>query len=205
MLLQKPSKNCQSKDLLKSRERRFEIWKEGNISGLYEEGKAIQDRLKSDESPNSIVKISKKFKLQMQKGNVNGALKILTNNMSGSILLLTDETLQLLEIKHPDAKDTPQQALLQGPIQKMHPIVYDDIDEELIKKSSNKNKRRFGTIRTRCRWVAKDYSFIMFWNSNIRSPQSNCITRQEVMYYKYIKQRRLRIFGKFSCMQVDTS
>ena len=52
------------------------------------------------------------------------------------ILPLTDETLQLLKLKHPDAKDTSQQALLQVPIQKMHPIVYDDIDEELIKKAA---------------------------------------------------------------------
>ena len=42
----------------------------------------------------------------MQKGNVNGALKILTDNMSGGIL--TDETLQLLELKHPNLKDTSQ-------------------------------------------------------------------------------------------------
>ena len=48
----------------------------------------------------------------MQKGNVNGALKILTNSISGGILLLTNETLQLLEAKHPDAKDTSQQTLL---------------------------------------------------------------------------------------------
>ena len=54
--------------------------------------------------------------------------------MSEGILPLTDKTLQLLELKHPDAKDTSQQALLQGPIQKMHPLVYDDVDEELIKK-----------------------------------------------------------------------
>ena len=67
----------------------------------------------------------------MQKGNVNGALKILTN-----VLPLTDETLQLLKLKHPDAKDTSQQALLQVPIQKMHPIVYDDIDKELRKKAA---------------------------------------------------------------------
>ena len=40
----------------------------------------------------------------MQKGNVNGSLKILINNMSDGILPLTDETLPLLELKHPDAK-----------------------------------------------------------------------------------------------------
>ena len=48
LLLQKPSKNFKSKDHLKSLERRFEIWKEGNINELYEEGKTSQDWLKSD-------------------------------------------------------------------------------------------------------------------------------------------------------------
>ena len=47
LLLQKPSKNSISKDHLKSLERRFEIWKKGNLNKLYEEGKSIQDRLKS--------------------------------------------------------------------------------------------------------------------------------------------------------------
>ena len=69
------------------------------------------------------MKISKIFKLQMQKGNVNGEILII--KMSGGILSLTDETLQLLELKHPDAKDTSRQALLQVSIQKMHLIVYD--------------------------------------------------------------------------------
>ena len=151
LLLQKPSKNSIPKDHLKSLERRFEIWKKGNLNELYEEGKSIQDRLKSDESPNDIVKISKKFKFQMQKGNINGSLKISNNNMNSGILPLTDETLQLLKSKYPDAKDTSQQALLQGPIQKMHPLAYDDID---------------------------GWQRIIFWNSNIRSPQSNCRTRQ---------------------------
>ena len=55
-----------------------------------------------------IVKISKNIKLQIQKGNVNGALKILNNRMSGVVLPLTDKTLQLLELNYPDAKDTSQ-------------------------------------------------------------------------------------------------
>ena len=88
--------------------------------------------------------MSKKFKFQMQKGNVNGALKILTNNMSGGILPLKDGTLQLLNLKHPDAKDNSQQTLLQGPIQKMHPVMYDDIDEEVIKKAAIRAKRGSG-------------------------------------------------------------
>ena len=38
----------------------------------------------------------------------------------------------VIRVKHPDAKDTSQQALMKGPIQKMHPIVYDDIAQEVI-------------------------------------------------------------------------
>ena len=54
----------------------------------------------------------------MQKGNVNGSLKISNNNMSSGIPPLTDETFQLLKLKYPDVKDTSQQALLQGPKKK---------------------------------------------------------------------------------------
>ena len=59
LLLEKQSKDSKSRDHLKSLERRFEIWKEGNINGIYENGRAIQDRMKSGGSSNDIVKITK--------------------------------------------------------------------------------------------------------------------------------------------------
>ena len=46
-----------------------------------------------------------KFKHLMQKGNVNGALKLLANNMSNGILPLTDEILHLSRTRHPDMKN----------------------------------------------------------------------------------------------------
>ena len=52
----------------------------------------------------------------MHKGNVNVALKTWTSNMRSGILPVTEETLQLLELKHPDPKDTAQQAIIQEPI-----------------------------------------------------------------------------------------
>ena len=42
LLLQKPSKNSKSKDYLKLLDRRFEIWKEGNINKLYKEEKQFK-------------------------------------------------------------------------------------------------------------------------------------------------------------------
>ena len=46
-----------------------------------------------------------KFKHLMQKGNVNGALKLLTNNMSNGILPLTDEIVHLSRTRHPEMKN----------------------------------------------------------------------------------------------------
>ena len=68
----------------------------------------------------------------MQKGEVNAALKLLTNNMSNGILPLNDDTLLLLEQKHPEASELQQGILLDQPPMRIHPIVYDVIDEELV-------------------------------------------------------------------------
>ena len=63
-----------------------------------------------------IAKIFVKFKELMQKGNVNGALKLLTNEISNGILTLTEETLSPLEVKHPGNRDASADVLLNGPI-----------------------------------------------------------------------------------------
>ena len=41
----------------------------------------------------------------MQKVDVNGALKLLTNNMANGILPLNEETLKLIKQKHPEARN----------------------------------------------------------------------------------------------------
>ena len=47
----------------------------------------------------NIEKLSYKLKQLMRKGNVNGALRLLTNNMSNGILPLSNETLPMLSLK----------------------------------------------------------------------------------------------------------
>ena len=76
----------------------------------------------------------------MQKSNVNGALRLLTNNMSNGILPLSNETLQILSLKHPEAQQAHHKALLRGPKRQIHSIVYEDIDKDLVKKAAIKNK-----------------------------------------------------------------
>ena len=66
----------------------------------------------------------------------NGKLYIVKENMSNGILPLTDKTLKIIKQKHPEANKPPQEVLLQGPIQPVHPIVFEDTDESLILKAA---------------------------------------------------------------------
>ena len=82
LLLQKPSKSSKSKDHHAALERRLTLWEEGKIEELLYEGQTIQEKLKSSDSSMTVAKISMKVRILISKGNVNGALKLLTNNMS---------------------------------------------------------------------------------------------------------------------------
>ena len=81
LLLQKPSKTSKAKDHLKALGRRTDLWSNGKINELLFEDETIQSRLHHINTPKSIGELSKKFALLMEKRNVNGALKLLTNNI----------------------------------------------------------------------------------------------------------------------------
>ena len=42
--------------------------------------------------------------------------------------------MNLLIQKHPEGKEAPENVILQGPIEKIHPIVFESIDSTLIAK-----------------------------------------------------------------------
>ena len=112
LLLQKPSKNSKTKEHVESLDRRLILWQSGNIIELFREGQTIQDSLADFTTPKDIGQLSKQFAELMQKGNVNGAIKLLTNNMRNGILPLTKETLDLLKQKRPNPSPAQQEVLL---------------------------------------------------------------------------------------------
>ena len=81
LLLQKRSKSLKSKDHA-ALERRLKLWEEGKIEELLYEVQTIQEKLKSSDSSMTITKISMKIRILISKDNMNGALKLLTNNVS---------------------------------------------------------------------------------------------------------------------------
>ena len=80
----------------------------------------------------------------MGKGNVNGALGLLTNNMSNGTLPLSNDTLLVLHVKYPEQQEVHNEALLQDSVQS---IVYDDIEKSIGNESGHKIKRWLWSIR----------------------------------------------------------
>ena len=88
ILLQKPSKQSKTKDHSIALKRRLAIWSSGNILELYKEGLTIQSRMTLPQGPKSSEALSRKFSALMKAGKVSAAVKLLTGEMGGGILLL---------------------------------------------------------------------------------------------------------------------
>lgn len=140
LLLQKPSKSSKSKDHRIALERRLTLWQKGDMLSLMDEAETLQRRLPVSNRKSDMVSISKRFRDHMEKGNVNGAIKLLTNNMAGGILPLNEETLDTLRQKHPGEREVNEGALLQGPAPTVNPIIYDVIDETMILQAAKHTK-----------------------------------------------------------------
>ena len=71
----------------------------------------------------------------MDKGNVNDTLKLLTSNMSNSILPLDDQTFSLLKAKHPASSEL-NEILSRVEKASVHPVVFEDIDDCMVKDAA---------------------------------------------------------------------
>ena len=93
------------------------------------------------QKPSSIAEISKNFKQYMEKGNINSALNLLTNSMENGVLPLNKDTLSKLIYKHPKGnKMASKYILLNGPSQNIHPVRFQPVDEEMIRKAAIRDK-----------------------------------------------------------------
>ena len=66
--------------------------------------------------------------------------------MSNGILPLSGKTLQRLGLKHPEAKQAHNETMLQDPKKQIHSIVYEDTNQDLVKKEAIKTKGGSGLL-----------------------------------------------------------
>ena len=149
LLLQKSTNTLNAKHKNKINrenfERRFALWKDNKILNLLIEGQTIQNRLPTAKLKDAKVEnISRKFRSLISSGNINGALRLLDKNRSG-VLPLDNDTRKLLDEKHPKAEPLFNELLLDDAnVQEVHPVIFYQIDSELIKKVALKTKGAAG-------------------------------------------------------------
>ena len=76
----------------------------------------------------------------VDKGSVNGAFKLLTSNISNSVLPLDDKTFNLLNQKHPKSRKLTEEFILRSEKPSVNPVNFEDVDKEKIKIAAVKTK-----------------------------------------------------------------
>ena len=112
----------------------------GDLLELLKEAETIQKSLRSKKTSKNTAEKSTAFSQEMKKGNVNSAKKILTDNMKNGILPLTRQTLNQLQLKHPEGNEASQEILLTDTPETIHPIKFERIDVEKKQKAAVKTQ-----------------------------------------------------------------
>ena len=136
ILLQKPSSKSKAKQHTEALERRLNQWRAGQIDSIMREMRMIQSRFKSSTRSNQTETTSKRFAKLMMEGKVSAAMKLLDNTSSSGVLNLTEEVMEELRHKHPEAANAKEGTLLHGPLFPVPECFYEPIDEQTIMKAA---------------------------------------------------------------------
>ena len=101
--LQKPGQRSKAKEHQECLKKRLTLWRNGEIGSLLREGRMIQRRL-SKSHKNDPPNKARIFAKLVMKGQINFALRYLSEDESGGVLPLTDDVVRQLGEKHPEAQ-----------------------------------------------------------------------------------------------------
>ena len=146
LLMQKPSRDSKAKEHNEKLSDRMQLWKNGDITTLLNEGRNIQKRIKNS-SKKQTTDYSKVFAKLMMEGKVSAALKILSECEEEGVLPANKETIDELEKKHPEPAKIHEGSLLQGPLMRPDKSYFDSINGDLIKVAARQTKGSAGPSR----------------------------------------------------------
>ena len=92
--LQKPSQKSKAKDHQECLEKRLKLWKNGEIECLLREGRMIQRRLQKSRRNSDLPNKARIFAKLVMEGQINSALRFLSEAESGGVLPLTEDVTQ---------------------------------------------------------------------------------------------------------------
>lgn len=141
LCLQKPGPKSKSKDHQDCLAKRLTLWKKGEVDIILREGRMIQKRLgnsrRATDPPNRV----KIFANLVMMGQVNSALRYLSDDQGGGILPRSDDVMEQLKEKHPEPQGLQLGSLLFGPIEDVPDTLYHEINGGMV---------RDATLRTKC-------------------------------------------------------
>ena len=136
LMLQKPSAKSKAKDHAKYLEKRLKLWSAGNLDALMSENREIQKKLVRNQEKKDESKY-KNFNKFMLLGKISQAMKFINNEDSTrGVHTLTDEIKQILEEKHPKARDISEDILIPPTADEPEPVIFEAIDGTSVYKAA---------------------------------------------------------------------
>ena len=162
LLLQKPHTKSKTKEHSQHLERRMQLWSDGNIEGLLEEGRTVQRQLRganrnSQERNKTTEQSARTFAKLMMEGKVKAALRLISEGNSSGVLHLdsysdpdnpTETVRETLLNKHPNQQPYKQASIVTPttPTNEPHPIYFDRIDGHLIRSTALRTEVSAGPL-----------------------------------------------------------
>ena len=125
--------------------KRLALWKDDTIAELLREGRSVQKRLVRSHQKKDPPHKAKIFAKLVIEGQINSALRYLTDDGCGGVLSLNDDVKRQLHEKHPKAQPTKLGSLLFGPVDEVHESAYNEITGEMIREAALRTKGAGGS------------------------------------------------------------
>ena len=140
LLLQKPSKRSKTKEHISHFKRRLDLWHNGDLKLLLEEGHCIQNRMISRKFPAKNNVDGYIFRSLMAQGKVKSALSYISRDQNSGVLGLDDiipqtnslTTCDVLRAKHPMGIPACPEPLLENTPEVVNPIIYSSLDADCV-------------------------------------------------------------------------
>ena len=139
LILQKTSINSKAKEHARKVKERMNSWKEGRFMENLFECRLIQRRLQSNKRP-AIKDKSRTFAKLIFQGKVNVALKMFKDESDTGVYEVNINVIKAIREKHPPSTPIRDNTLLLGPIEYLSPYYFDELDENMILKASQRTK-----------------------------------------------------------------
>ena len=140
LCLKEPGPKSKLKDHQDCLAKRLVLWKKGEVDTILREGRMIQKRLGSSRRGSGPLDRARIFANLVMTGQVNWALRYLSDDQGGGMLPLSDDVMEQLQEKHPELQGVQLGSLLFGPTGDVPDTLYYEINGDMVRDPALRTK-----------------------------------------------------------------